>query len=129
MAAGPGHHTRLLQQARALELRRDGHGIRTIAMDLDVGRSTAARRLRDALQDLGAETSEQLRTTVEHRLDGVLQRLHQLQAQAQADGNLTQELKILNAILACERDRVRLLGLAVPAAVVIQVEQGGLDAA
>ncbi|GAA4865957.1 hypothetical protein GCM10023235_50430 [Kitasatospora terrestris] len=98
-------------------------------MDLGVGRSTAARRLRDALQDLGAETSEQLRATVEHRLDGVLQRLNRLRFQAQADGNTALELKILTAILACERDRVRLLGLAVPSAVVIQVEQGDPHAA
>lgn len=129
MPGNPGQHTRQLQQARALELRQHGLGVRDIALDLGVGRSTAARRLRDALQDLGAETSEQLRTTVEHRLDGVLQRLHQLRDQAQADGNTAQELKLLNAILACERDRVRLLGLAVPAAVVLQIEQGGLGAA
>lgn len=122
MAKAPGLHSRQLQQARALELRREGYGVRHIAADLGVGRSTAARRLRAALDDLGAETSEALRSTVEARLDAVLQRLHQLRAQAT---DPREELKILNAIMACERDRVRLLGLAIPSAMILQIENGG----
>jgi transposase len=115
----PGAHTRKLQQARALELRARGLGVRQIAVDLGVGRSTAARRLRDALHDLGTETSDQMRSTIETRLDSVLQRLHEL---LDTNTDPRQELKILSAILACERDRSRLLGLALPANVVLSLE-------
>lgn len=116
----PGAHGRKLQQARALELRSRGLGVRDIATDLGVGRSTAARRLRDALNDLGAEKSEEMRTTIETRLDGVLRRLHEL---LDANDDPRQELKILNAILACERDRARLFGLAIPAVLIAQIER------
>lgn len=116
----PGAHTRKIQQARALELRAQGIGVRDIAVDLGVGRSTAARRLRDALADLGAEKSEEMRSTVEVRLDAVLRRLYALLA---GTDDPRQELKILNAILACERDRARLFGLNVPTALVLQIER------
>lgn len=116
----PGAHGRKLQQARALELRAQGLGVREIAVDLGVGRSTAARRLRDALADLGAEKSEEMRSTIEIRLDGVLRRLYALLA---SNDDPRQELRILNSILACERDRARLFGLAVPAALVLQIER------
>ncbi|WP_411088339.1 hypothetical protein [Streptomyces sp. 061-3] len=115
----PGAHQRKLEQARALELRGRGLGVREIAVDLGVGRSTAARRLRDALDDLGAETSEQMRNTVETRLDRVLQRLHVL---LDSCDDPRQELKILNAVMACERDRARLLGLSIPASVILTLE-------
>ena len=116
-AAGSRNGTDAVETTVSIHWRRSTAGIVQAA-----GRSTAARRLRDALNDLGTETSDQMRSTIETRLDGVLQRLHTL---LDANTDPRQELKILNAILACERDRARLLGLALPAALVLRLE--GLD--
>lgn len=120
MVANPDRHARRLQEAEALELLRRGNSSREIAVILNVSRATADRRIRKALDNLGAETSERLRTSIEDRLNDMLRRSYDLLDRAEDD---RARLAVIKVITAIERDRARLLGLNIPTALILQIER------
>jgi DNA-binding NarL/FixJ family response regulator len=120
MVANPDRHARRLQEAQALELLRRGNNSREIAVILNVSRATANRRIRKGLDGLGAETSERLRASVEDRLNDMLRRSYDLLDRAEDDRS---RLAVIKTIATIERDRARLLGLNVPASLILQIER------
>lgn len=120
MVANPDRHARRLQETEALELLRRGNSSREIAVILNVSRATANRRVRKALDNLGAETSERLRTSIEDRLNDMLRRSYDLLDRAEDD---RARLAVIKVITAIERDRARLLGLNIPTALILQIER------
>lgn len=124
---------RYMEQIRALELRRAGASLDVIAEELGVSRMTAHRRLQRAIQDLGAETSDQIRATQENRLDEILSRAMAIvraeRRTYDADGvpvsgeyDLRDQLAAMKIVLQVERDRTKLLGTYVPPVIVLQHE-------
>lgn len=112
---------RLEQQAAALELRLQGASLRAIATKMGLPLKTAERRVRSALRGLTVETPDEVRRTIETRYDGLLTRQYALLD----SGKLTpsEQTQIVNSIGQLEDRRVRLLGVAVPSLVVLQLEQ------
>lgn len=109
------------QELTAVESRRRGESLDAIAKNLGVSRRTAARRVTAGYQAMGSTDADHLRREVEDRLDSVLRRVSTLWSEP--DLPLGDVVRLANVILQVERDRVRLLGVAVPPQVVIQWEQ------
>jgi hypothetical protein len=108
--------------AEALRLRRAGHSFAAIANKLDMSEATAARRVHAGLKAMVAEQSELLRAQIEDRLDATLLRFNEI-----ADDEMTgaeQRIKALSGVLAVEKQRAVLLGLNLPARVIVGVERG-----
>ena len=112
----------LEQQARALELRvKQGASIAEIADRLGITTDSAKRRVQAALRAIPVESADEVRRTVETRYDALLKRLNALLETGRLSPMET--VQVVNSIGQLEDRRVRLLGLAVPAAVVLQLEQ------
>lgn len=125
MVANPGRHQRRLEEIQALELARQGNSATEIAVILNVSRATVNRRIRRGLDNLGAETSERIRAQVEDRLNDMLKESYQLLANAKAEGNDRGRLAAVKTIVTIESTRARLLGINVPASLILQIEQTG----
>lgn len=109
------------QEIAALELSTAGHSVDTIADRLGVSPRTAARRLQRGLKRIPAYMADELRRLSEERLNSHIRRLNAVLA----DGvDIDTEIKIRNLLLSCERERIQLYGLRMPAAYVVQIEQG-----
>lgn len=111
---------RMEQALQALEMRGRGYTLAEMAAAMNVSVNTAKRRVAFALQQLGAQTSDEIRREIEHRLDGMQRRVHNLLARP----GLTpgEELRVMRVSLEIERDRARLLGVTVPPSVVFELE-------
>lgn len=108
------------QEIAALELSNAGHSIDTIAERLDVSRATAARRVGDALRRVPAHEADTLRRQSEARINGWMRRVNVLLDSPELD--VKDSLRALALLATLERDRVRLYGLNLPAAIVVQHE-------
>ncbi|GAB3185867.1 hypothetical protein FHX75_13510 [Micromonospora palomenae] len=108
----------------ALELSNAGHSIDTIAERLECSRATAARRVQAALQRIPAQEADTLRRQSEARINGWMRRCNTL-----LDSELSTQdtTRVLNLLLSLERERVQLYGLRLPSAVVVQIEQEGVQ--
>jgi hypothetical protein len=117
----PTRIERLEQQTQALELRLQGHSIRAIAARMGVTHGAAQRRVAAALKSMPTETTDEVRRTVETRYDALLARMYALLE----TGRLSpmEQVQTANAIVNVENARVRLLGLSVPSAHVIGLQQ------
>lgn len=113
------------QEIAALELSNAGHSIDTIADRLSMSRRTAARRVEDALRRIPAQDAEPLRRQSEARLLGYMRRLSSLLASPELSTGDT--IKVINTLATLERDRVRLYGLNLPSAFVVQHEMNGAE--
>lgn len=112
---------RLEQQAAALELRLQGASLRAIAKQTGMSLKTVERRVKAALRELPAETPDEARRTVETRFDGLLKRQYDLLASGTLDPRT--QTSVVNSIVNVESARVRLLGIATPSTIVVQLEQ------
>ncbi|MFG1871889.1 hypothetical protein [Micromonospora arborensis] len=118
MTAGQRHQ----QERQALALSNEGHPIDVIAERLEVSRRTAANRVAGALGRIPAQQAETLRRHSETRINDWTRRTYEiLNDPATSTGD---RLRAISQLATLERDRRRLLGLDVPAALVIQHEQG-----
>lgn len=106
-----------------LELRRQGGSLVMIGASLGISPSTVQRRLRAALDSLGAETSDELRRTAEDRFTDVLGRAYALLEPGVLDSKDVP--KVLTLIRQTTKDLAWLLGTNVPPTVILKNE--GLD--
>lgn len=109
------------QALAALELSNAGHSVDVIAERLHISRSTAARRIRDALQRMPHEEADTLRRQSEARFNSWMRRVNAL---LDSGLDVADELHALSLLLSLERERVTLYGLRLPSAVVVQHELG-----
>jgi len=110
------------QQLKALELSNQGHSADAIAERLEITPRTAARRVAAALGRIPAQQAETLRRHSETRINDWMRRVYEILDDPTTS---TQDrLRAISQLATLERDRRRLLGLDVPAALVIQHEQG-----
>jgi DNA-binding NarL/FixJ family response regulator len=108
------------QAVEALELRARGGSLVDIAHALKCSPSTAQRRLRQALEQLGAESSDELRREAEVRFSDVLTRVYLLLDSGTLDART--ELTALALIRQVTKDLAWLLGSNVPATVILKNE-------
>jgi Homeodomain-like domain-containing protein len=111
------------QELAAVEARRRGESLDEIAKNLGISRRTAARRVTAGYQAMGASDADQIRREIEDRLDSVLRRVSTLWSQP--DLSLGDVVRLAGVILQVERDRTRLLGVAVPPHVIVEHEVNG----
>lgn len=110
------------QELAALALSNQGHSADVIAERLNIHPRTAARRVQNALGRIPAQQAETLRRQSETRVNDWMRRVYEILDDPTTS---TQDrLRALSMLATLERDRRRLLGLDVPAALVIQHEQG-----
>lgn len=111
------------QAVEALEIRARGGTLVDIAEALGCSPSTAQRRLRRALEQLGAESSDELRRTAEVRFSDVLARAYALLESGALDPRA--QISTLGLIRQVTKDLAWLLGSNVPATLILKNE--GLD--
>jgi methylphosphotriester-DNA--protein-cysteine methyltransferase len=112
------------QEIAALELSSAGHSVETIADRLGVSPRTARRRVQDALRRIPAWIADDLRRASEERLNAQIRRINTL---LDAGQEVDTEIKLRNLLLSCERERIQLYGLRLPAAIVVQHEMSGAE--
>ncbi len=93
---------------RAVVMRREGYSHGEIAERLGVTQLEAEELTRVAYSRLSAETAEELRTSVEDRIDAIVRKANTDLALAEDQGTRT---AIYRVLLAAEAQRARLLGL------------------
>jgi DNA-binding CsgD family transcriptional regulator len=112
------------QELAALELSSAGHSVETIADRLGVSPRTATRRIQSALRRIPAWVADDLRRASEERINAQIRRINVL---LDAGQDVDTEIKLRNLLLSCERERIQLYGLRMPAAIVVQHEMSGAE--
>jgi hypothetical protein len=115
------------QVERAWALKVEGVPLAQAAQRMGVSTRTYERYIERAVEWQGADDADTLRTVVEARLDQVRKTYLSLMAQAwnedvQSWRDPSLAVKAANGLLAVERDRAKLLGIVVPASLVVKLE-------